>query len=72
EGELIVVSQSERTQFMNKKKAEEKLIKILASALTEKNTRKASSPTRASKEERLQKKRIRSNIKRLRGEKEMD
>jgi ribosome-associated protein len=72
EGELIVVSQSERTQFMNKKKAEEKLIKILASALTEKNTRKASSPTRASKEERLQKKRIRSNIKRLRGEKEID
>jgi ribosome-associated protein len=72
EGELIVVSQSERTQFMNKKKAEEKLIKILATALTEKTARKVSSPTKASKEERLQKKRIRSNIKRLRGEKEID
>jgi ribosome-associated protein len=72
DGELIVVSQSERTQFMNKKKAEEKIIKILASALTEKNKRKASSPTKASKEERLQKKKIRSNIKRLRSETEMD
>lgn len=72
DGELIVVSQSERTQFMNKKKAEEKIIKILASALTEKNKRKASSPTKASKEERLQKKKIHSNIKRLRGEKKID
>lgn len=66
EGELIVVSQSERTQFMNRKKAEEKLIKMLASALTEKTARKPSSPTRASKTERLEKKKIRGNIKKLR------
>jgi len=66
EGELIVVSQSERTQFMNRRKAEEKLLKILAAAITEKTIRRASSPTNASKKERLEEKKLRGNIKKLR------
>lgn len=66
EGELLITSQSERTQFMNKKKAEEKFFKLLASALTEKPKRKSSSPTSASIKERLKKKKFRSTIKKLR------
>ncbi len=66
EGDLIVISQSERTQLMNRKKAEEKFFKMLAEALTEKKKRKATSATTASKIKRLEKKKIRSTIKRFR------
>lgn len=66
EGELIIVSQSERSQLMNKKKAEERFYKLLASALTEKKTRRATRPTLTSKNERLVGKKRRGNIKKLR------
>jgi ribosome-associated protein len=66
EGELIVTSRSERTQLMNKKKAEEKFFKILASALTEKRRRKPTEPTKASREKRIESKKKRSKIKKLR------
>ncbi len=66
EGELIITSQSERSQFMNKKKAEEKFFSLLASALTEKARRKSTAPTSSSKRERLEKKKIRSSVKKLR------
>ncbi len=66
DGELIVVSQSERTQFLNRKRAEEKLIKIMAAALTVKTARRASSPTKASETKRLEKKKIHGAIKKLR------
>src|SRR4030042_1602013 len=49
DGELLIISQSERSQLMNRKKAEEKFFKLLASALTEKPERKATAPTGASK-----------------------
>jgi len=66
EGEMIVTSQSERTQFMNRKKAEEKFFSLIASALTEKSRRKTTGPTTASKRERLEKKKLRSTVKKLR------
>lgn len=66
EGELLIISQSERTQLMNKKKAEEKFCKLLATALTLKRKRKLTGPTLASKTKRLNKKRIRGTIKKLR------
>jgi ribosome-associated protein len=66
EGEVIVISQSERTQLMNRKRAEEKLFQLLASTLTEKPVRKSTKPTLASKVVRLDKKRKRGNIKKLR------
>jgi ribosome-associated protein len=66
EGEVIVISQSERTQLMNRKRAEEKLYQLLASTLTEKPVRKSTKPTLASKVVRLDKKRKRGNIKKLR------
>ena len=68
EGYLIVISQSERTQLMNRKKAEEKFFKLLAGALTEKRKRKSTRPSEASKTKRLEKKRKKSNIKKLRKE----
>jgi ribosome-associated protein len=65
-GELLIVSQSERTQLMNKKKALERFCILLASALTEKKKRKKTMPTAASKAKRLEKKKNRGTIKRQR------
>jgi ribosome-associated protein len=68
EGELLIISQSERTQLMNRKKAEDKFFKLLASALTEKRKRKSTGPTAASKEKRLEKKKKKGAVKRLRND----
>jgi ribosome-associated protein len=66
EGDLIVTSQSERTQLQNREKAEERLYLLLARALTVKPKRKKTGPTAASREKRLTGKKIRSKIKTLR------
>ena len=58
EGELIIVSQDERSQYKNKKKAIEKFYELLQRALTPPKKRKPTKPTQASKEKRLEKKRI--------------
>ncbi len=64
--EIIITSQSERTQLANREKAMEKLLKLMSGALTEPPERKATSPTRISKIERLEGKRKRSLVKKLR------
>jgi ribosome-associated protein len=69
EGDMLIVSQSERTQLMNRKKADEKFFKLLASALTPKKKRKSTKPTLASKTKRLEKKKKRGEIKILRNKK---
>jgi len=61
--ELILVSQSERSQLKNKEKVIEKFYQLLDKALTPKKKRLRTSPTRASKEKRLEGKRIQSMIK---------
>jgi ribosome-associated protein len=66
EGDLIIVSQSERTQLMNRKKVEEKFFRLLAEALTEKPQRKPTRATEASKVKRIEKKKKRGMIKKLR------
>jgi len=66
DGDLLIISQSARSQFQNKIKAEEVLYRLLAKALTPKPERKATGPTKASKEERLQAKKKRGTNKRLR------
>jgi ribosome-associated protein len=71
-GELFVTSQSERTQLMNRRKAEEKLFKLLSTALTDKPVRRATRPTIASKAVRLGDKKKRSDIKKLRRTKKQD
>lgn len=65
-GELVLASQSERTQLRNKQKVIEKFFHIISKALYEKPQRKATSPTLRSKEERLDTKHFRGNIKNLR------
>lgn len=66
EGELILVSQSERTQLMNKKKVTEKFYVVVSKALTVPVKRRSTKPTFASKVKRLEEKKNRGNIKKLR------
>ncbi|MGD0581649.1 MAG: alternative ribosome rescue aminoacyl-tRNA hydrolase ArfB [Bacteroidales bacterium] len=66
-GELIIVSQSERSQLGNKKKAAKKFYSLLSKALTVKPARIPTSPTPGSRVKRLEIKRKRSSIKKLRG-----
>jgi len=56
-GELIVVSQSERSQLQNKEKAIEKFYILITRALTPRKKRKPTRPPRVAKEERLEAKR---------------
>lgn len=66
EGELLVTSQSERTQQKNREAATEKLFRMLADALTSAAKRKSTRPTAASREERLELKKRQSQKKRMR------
>lgn len=63
EGELIVVSQSERSQLKNKERTIERFYQLLNKALMPEKKRIQTSPTQASKEKRLGEKRIQSMIK---------
>lgn len=66
EGEIILVSQSERTQFMNKAVVTEKFYMLISKALTIPLKRTATRPTLTSKLKRLESKRNRGNMKKLR------
>jgi ribosome-associated protein len=66
ESELIVVSQSERTQLMNKVKATEKFYDLVSKVLTMPKKRTSTRPTFSSKIKRLEGKRIRGIIKKMR------
>jgi len=66
EGELVLASQSERTQLLNKRKVIARFFKLLSSALTDKPKRKATKPTEASKIKRLEEKKKKGSIKKLR------
>ena len=66
ESEIILVSQSERTQLMNKVVVTEKFYDLISKALTKQKKRKATRPTISSKIKRLEGKRSRGNIKKLR------
>ena len=66
DGELILVSQSERSQLANKEKVVEKFYTLLRKTLTPQKQRKPTKQTKASKEKRLQSKKIKSEKKSLR------
>ena len=66
EGILIVVSQSERSQFDNKQKAIERFYSLLTKALTPIKKRRKTNPTAASKFKRLEDKQLKSKKKALR------
>ena len=66
DGELIIVSQTERSQLKNKEKAISKFYSLIEKALTPQKKRRPTRPTLASKTRRLKKKLIRSDQKSLR------
>jgi ribosome-associated protein len=67
-GEIVVKSQSERTQLRNRKKAVEKLLILISGALTEKPERKPTSPTLKSQADRIDEKKKKGRIKKMRKE----
>lgn len=64
---ILIAAQRFRTQEQNKRDALERLEALIAEARIEPKVRKATRPTRASKERRLQSKQQRAQIKRGRG-----
>ena len=63
EGELIIVSQTERSQLKNKEDVTRKFYLLIEKALTPRKKRKPTRPTAASKAKRLEDKKIRSKKK---------
>lgn len=64
---IVISAQRFRTQEHNKRDAFERLEEMLAQARIEPKVRRATKPTRASKERRLEGKQQRGSIKRARG-----
>ena len=62
-GELILVSQTERSQLKNKEKVIEKFYGLITRSLTPRKKRIETKPTKASVEKRLESKRVQSTIK---------
>ena len=65
-GTVIIKSQEARTQEANREKALERLKELLKEAMRVRKSRRATAPTRGSKERRLQAKVTRSKTKKLR------
>lgn len=62
-GELILVSQTERSQLQNKEKVIVKFYFLINKALTPRKKRLNTKPTKASVEKRLESKRVQARIK---------
>lgn len=67
EPEILITSQSERSQARNRAECLEKLRGLIIRAMAEPKVRRKTRPTRGSVERRLEAKKSRSRIKRLRG-----
>ena len=63
EGFLLVKSQTERSQLGNKQQVIKKMGLLVARALVKRKARKATKPSKASKEKRLETKKIAGEIK---------
>lgn len=66
-GELLIVSRESRSQEQNRRQAEQRLIDLVRRAMIVPKKRRATKPTRASKERRLEGKARSQRTKRLRG-----
>ncbi len=66
EGVLVIVAQNHRTQERNRAEALERLIALVQEAAVRPVPRRPTKPTKASREKRLEGKKVRSNIKGLR------
>jgi ribosome-associated protein len=70
-GELILTAQSERTQLMNKKEVTEKFYLVISKALTIQKKRRATRPTLASVNKRIEVKKnlgIKKKLRKIKGE----
>lgn len=67
DGWLVLTAHRHRTQEGNRRDAFERLAELIAQARVRPKTRRATKPTRASKERRLEGKKQRTQTKRLRG-----
>ncbi|HDR50247.1 MAG TPA: aminoacyl-tRNA hydrolase [Mariniphaga anaerophila] len=66
EGELLVTSSAERSQWRNKEKATQKFFELIEMALTKPQKRKKTRPTAASRQKRLENKKQLGQKKQLR------
>ena len=66
DGVLVIVAQTHRTQERNRAEAMERLVALIREAAVRPVKRIATKPTKASKQKRLEGKKVRSNIKGLR------
>ena len=72
DGILVLKAQRFRTQAKNRKDAVERLRLIILKSLVRVKKRRPTRPTKASKERRIQHKKIRSHTKSLRSKKSLD
>jgi len=63
DGFLVIVSQSERTQFKNKEKTIEKFYALISKSLTPVKKRKPTIPNSTAKEKRLEEKKMKAEKK---------
>ena len=63
EGVLLVKSQTERSQLGNKEQVIKKINQLIEEALIKKKARISTKPSKASKEKRIQSKKLKSDIK---------
>lgn len=66
DGVLILTAQSKRTQLQNKEAAIEKFNHLMGKAFARKKVRRATKPTKSSKEKRLKSKKMQSEKKKMR------
>jgi len=66
DGVLVIMAQRHRTQERNRAEAEERLIALIRQAAVRPIPRRATKPTKASKQRRIESKKRRSGIKALR------
>jgi ribosome-associated protein len=66
DGVLVLIAQNHRTQERNRAEAQERLIDLIRQAAVRPVPRRATKPTRASKQRRIESKKRRANVKALR------
>lgn len=69
DGVLVIIAQRHRTQERNREDARERLIELIRQAAVPPKRRRPTRPTAASHERRIESKKRRSGVKRLRGAK---
>jgi ribosome-associated protein len=67
EGDLLVKSQTHRSQGANRDEVVEKILALVGKALTPRKPRIATKPTKGAREQRLESKKRKSDVKKLRG-----